>query len=137
MRWILTIILFSIYHVGYSQKEIEPSGLQKISYKPKVHVNGINQFQTIKFDTLLKYGLQVVLDDKSYKVVQFDIMYDCHSKSLIDFSIKRYFGDKVLPTDTYLQKRIIAGDIIDVFNTVIVKGTERYVMKEATLIIEK
>ncbi|MEP7373989.1 MAG: hypothetical protein ABI675_11405 [Chitinophagaceae bacterium] len=135
---VLLISFFQFTHIiALSQGQIDPSKLPVVHYKPKINVNGIKQQVAISFDTLMKYGLQVVLDDKSFKVVQFDIGYDCHSKAVFDFSVQRYSGDKVNPTDVYFKRRILAGDVIDIANTVIENNGYRYEMKTVSYSIVK
>jgi hypothetical protein len=119
------------------QNEIDISRITQITFSPQVYVNDSRQDVEISLNGLLKYGLQVVLDDKSFKVIQFEISYDCHSGAYFDFSQKKYKGDKVPPTDDYLRKRIWVGDVIVVYNVLIERGKERYIMKDKGYVIKK
>lgn len=116
-------------NTAFSQPLLDASKFSHLPYQPKVAVNGTTYHKTLSLDSLLMYGLQVVLADNGYRVLQFDIVFDCPSKALFDFSIQRYLGDRVSPSDEYLRKRIFIGDVIDVCNTVIGRGTEKLVMK--------
>jgi hypothetical protein len=135
-RFLIPIIIFLPFF-GIGQGKIEPAKLPLVPHSPHVAINGIHQRNAVNVRDLLKHGLQVVLDDNSFKVVQFDVIYDCHSRSLFDFSVKRYIGDKVEPGDDYLQKRVLAGDVIVIDNTIIEKNGIRFRMKDFGLIISK
>ena len=133
---LISIFAFLLCFVtAKGQVHIDTSKLPLVPYKPKVAINGIIQHQYISLDSLQKYGLQIVLDDQAYKAIQFDSGYDCHSKSLLDFSVIRYSGDKVAPTDLYLRNRILMGDLIDIIDTVIENRGYRCVMKSVSFII--
>jgi len=110
------------------QQVVDPSKLPFVLYKPSI--SGINSQNEISIVMVFEQGLKVILDDKTFKVVQFNVVYDCHSRSLFDFTAKRYLGDKVDAKDDFLRKRILAGDLMDIVNTVIEKGGVRYRMKE-------
>ncbi|MEI9908226.1 MAG: hypothetical protein WDO71_00245 [Bacteroidota bacterium] len=135
MKRFLITLLLSVPLVAFGQAEIDLTKLPLVAHKPHVAINGSHQRNVVSITELLKHGLQVVLDDNSFKVIQFDIIYDCHSRSLFDFSVKRYIGDKVDPGDDYLQKRVLAGDVITIDNTVIEKKGVKFKMKDFGLII--
>jgi hypothetical protein len=128
----ITLIPFTVL----GQKEIDLSRITQITFSPQVYVNNSRQDVEISLNELHKYGLQVVLDDKTFKVIQFEISYDCHSRAYFDFSEKKYKGDRVPPTDDYLRKRIWVGDVIVVYNVLIERGKERYIMKDKGYIIK-
>jgi hypothetical protein len=136
-RSFLVILLVLQQLSSYSQSQIDPSKLPRAPYIPRVHVNGVDQVGVIQIDSLLKYGLQVVVNEKSFKVVQFDVMYDCHSRAVFDFTERRYVGDKILPTEKGLRSLVIAGDNLDVYNVVIEKDGFNYLMKPAYYSIVK
>jgi hypothetical protein len=117
------------------QQVADPSKLPLVPYSPSIY--GINAQNEISISTVFAQGLKVILADKTFKVIQFDVLYDCHSRSMLDFDTKRYFGDKVDPKDEYLRKRILAGDAMDIFNTVIEKNGLQYRMKEFSFVVTK
>jgi hypothetical protein len=135
MKKILISILLLLPELVIGQEKADLSKLSLVPYEPHVVVNGTHHRHTVSINDLLKHGFQVVLDDNSFKVIQFDVVYDCHSRSLFDFSVKRYLGDKVDATDDYFQKRVLAGDIITIDNTVIEKKGVKFRMKGFGLII--
>lgn len=135
MRSLLFALITGINLAAASQNPVNISTIQKIPYRPQVHVNGIRQQERISIVELHRYGLKVIPDDTSFSVIQFDIVYDCHSRALFDFSVKRYYGNTLPSTDNYLQKRVWVGDVIDVVNVVIQRREERYVMKESSYFI--
>ena len=114
------------------QTKIDISKVPAIPYKPKVAINNFIQYKTLSLDSILKYGIEVVLDDKSYKVIQFAIIFDCHSKFLLDFSYKTYSGSTVSPIDPDFRKKNKVGDLIEIADTVIENGGQRYLMSWAT-----
>ena len=130
MKLIFIPLLLLVSFFAPGQSNIDPSKLPLVRYQPSIYVNGIDQRGTIRIKDVLEHGLQVVLGDKTFKVVQFDLVYDCHSRAVFDFSVKRYSGNRVDPKDDYLQKRILVGDVITIDNTVIEKNGERYRMKD-------
>lgn len=119
--------------IAAGQVEIDPSRLPLVHYKPSVY--GINSKNEIKINVLFMQGLKVILADKTFKVIQFDVVYDCHSRSLFDFDARRYLGDKIDGKDDYLRKRIPAEDVMDITNTVIEKDGVQYRMKEFSFIV--
>jgi len=119
--------------IAAGQVTIDPSKLPLVHYKPSV--DGINSKNEISIAVVFTQGLKVVLADKTFKVIQFDVVYDCHSRSIFDFDVRRYLGDKVDGKDEYLRKRILAGDLMDITNTVIEKDGVRYRMKEFSFIV--
>jgi hypothetical protein len=127
-KFLILFILVSCIAIG--QTKIDISKIPHIKYSPQVYVNGVRQGSSISIKELHKYGLEVVLDDKTFKIIQFGITYDCHSRAFFDFSFKIYSGNTVPPKDDYLQKRVWVGDVIDVANVVIERGQERYVMEQ-------
>jgi hypothetical protein len=128
--------LFLLSHlIAASQKQIDVSVLPKTPYSPSIQINGKPQTKTLSLEALRQYGLQIVLADKTFKVLQFDIVYDCHSRAFFDFTVKRYYGDRIDSTDTHLQTLIWVGDVIDITNVVIEKEKYRYVMKDIAYII--
>jgi hypothetical protein len=133
LKKLLVILLLTLQQIFASaQGQVDPSKCFKAPLIPRVHINDVDQVRVIKRDSLLKYGLQVVVEDKTFKVIQFDVMYDCHSRAVLDFTSRRYIGDKVLPTEKSLRGLVMAGDIIDVYNAIIEKDGYKYVMKTAT-----
>jgi hypothetical protein len=116
-----------------SGQEVDPAKLPLTSYKPSIE--GINAQSEISLTVVLTKGLKVILADKTFKVIQFDVIYDCHFGSIFDFSFKRYFGDKVDPKDEYLRNRVLADDVMDIINTVIEKNGVRYRMKDYSFIV--
>jgi hypothetical protein len=133
MRFILFIILIFSSIVVAGQETIDPSKLPLVPYKPGI--SGVDPQSQISIGILFTEGLKVILADQSFKVIQFDVVYDCHSRSLFDFSVKRYRGDKVDAKDEYFRKRVLAGDLMDIINTVIEKDGVRYRMKEFSFIV--
>ena len=132
------IILFVFVCLSISvsgQEFVDPSKLPLVPYKPSIY--GINSQNEISITIVFEQGLKVILADKTFKVVQFDLVYDCHSRAIFDFDVKRYRGDKVDPKDEFLRKRILAGDVMDIVNTIIEKNGVRYRMKEFSFIITK
>mgnify|MGYP001569791709 CR=1 FL=1 len=113
----------------FGQDKSNYSALPLVPYKPFININGIDQRIALSRTDLLKYGLKVVLADKSFKVKEFHIVYDCHSRAYFDFSVKRYIGDSVDTKDSYLQNRIWVGDIITFECVVIEKAGSLFVMK--------
>ncbi len=126
------IILFSVKIVA-GQAFIEPSKLPFVPYEPRI--SGVNWKNEVAKDFLFTNGLKVILADQSFKVIQFDVIYDCHSRSLMDFDFRRYRGDRVDPNDEYFQKRVLVGDLMDIVNTVIEKNGVRYRMKDFSFIV--
>jgi hypothetical protein len=130
MKCTLLFICMVMPFILLGQEKIDPSKLPLVRYTPRVYVNGSDQRGAISIKELLKHGLQIVLEDKSFKVVQFDVMYDCHSRALFDFSVKRYFGDRVDPKDDYLRQLVLIGDVISIDYTVIERQGVRFRMSE-------
>ncbi len=122
----ISLIFLSIIAIG--QQGIDPAKLPYVRYSPSI--SGINSQNEISINALFSQGIKVVLADASFKVIQFDVVYDCHSRSLFDFDVKRYQGDMVDGQDQYLRKRVLAGDGMEIANTVIEKNGVRYRMKE-------
>lgn len=119
----------------YSQTFINPETIPLTPHSPRIawlHTNN-----SILITELFSKGLKVVLADTSFKVIQFDVVFDCHSRSLTDFSVKRYSGDHIPASDDYLRRRVITGDVMDVINTVIEKRGVRFRMKEFTFQVIK
>lgn len=133
MKSILTcfVLLCILYAPAQEVKDLQK--LPVIPYGPRV--NGVDYQNRISIASIHKNGLRIGLADNSFRVVLFDVVYDCHSKSLTDFSMKRYLGDSVPPGDDYLQKRILAGDLIDIVNTVVEKQGICYLMKPFSFVV--
>ncbi len=131
---LLVIFLHSSLFV-WSQDIIDPTKLPLVNYNPTI--SGINSQNQISIDSLFSKGIKVILADRSFKVIQFDIVFDCHSRSLFDFSVKRYQGDKVDGRDEYLRKRVLAGDVLDISNTVIEKNGVRLRMKDFGFLVTR
>lgn len=128
MKLMTLILLTSLSIIVAGQAGVDPSKLPLVNYKPSIE--GINSKNEINIQTVFAQGIKVILADKTFKVIQFDVVYDCHSRSLFDFNIVRYMGDRVDGNDSYLRKRILSGDVMDIINTVIEKDGVRYRMKE-------
>lgn len=126
----LIIICMLMPLILLGQEKIDPSKLPRVRHTPRIYVNGSDLRGAVSIKELLKHGMQIILEDKSFRVVQFDVMYDCHSRALFDFSVKRYFGDRVDPKDDYLRQAVLIGDVISIENTVIEKQGVRYKMSE-------
>ena len=135
MKALFFILFITLLNSAVGQKFFDTKTLPFIPYKAKVAVNNVIQYKSLSLDSLLKYGLQVTLDDKSYNVIQFAIIYDCPSKSVLDFSVRTYLGDKVNGSDEYFRNRILVGDVIEISHTVIENRGYRVVMKDASYII--
>lgn len=103
----MRIILFAPILLSFlelsAQKDIDAYKLPQVNFAPQIYVNGVRQVDVISLKSFREYGMQVVLDDKSFKAIQFDFGFDCHSRSFFDFSWKRYYGDKVLPLDAKIK----------------------------------
>ena len=128
---LIPLVFLSLSAAG--QTLIDPSKLPLVPYKPSIF--GINSRNEVSIAVVFDKGIQVIIADKTFKVIQFDVVYDCHSRSIFDFSTKRYLGDKVDGKDEYLRKRILAGDLMDIVNTVIEKDGVRYRMKGFSFIV--
>jgi hypothetical protein len=116
-----------------AQEAIDPSRLPFIHHKPGI--SGVNSENHISIKVVFSQGLKVILADSSFKVIQFDVIYDCHSRSILDFDIKRYSGNKVDSEDEYLRKRVWSGDVMDIVNTVIEKNGIRYRMNGFSFLV--
>ena len=130
---LLTFVWLSMRAAG--QQFVDASKFPLVPYSPSIY--GVNARNEISISTIFAQGLKVILADKTFKVIQFEVLYDCHSRSMLDFDTKRYSGDKVDPKDEYLRKRILAGDGMEIFNTVIEKNGLKYRMKEFDFIVTK
>ena len=106
MRRNIFLLFIFLSASAAGQKAVDPSKLPLAPYKPSIF--GVNRENKISIDSVFSYGLRVIVADKIFKVIQFDVVYDCHSRSIFDFNVKRYLGDKVDPRDEYLRKRILA-----------------------------
>jgi len=115
------------------QEIVDPFKLPLVPHKPSIY--GVNIDNAISITAVFAHGIKVILADTTFKVIQFDVVYDCHSRSIFDFTTKRYLGNKVDGKDEYLRKRILAGDVMDIVNTVIEKKGVRYRMKEYSFIV--
>jgi hypothetical protein len=133
MKVKLLVFLLFVAIQGIGQDFIEPANLPLIPYKPSVL--GANFKNEITIAEVFNRGIKVVVADKTFKVIQFDVVYACHSGSLLDFDVKRYHGDKVEGTDVYLRKRILAGDAMDIVNTIIEKKGVRYRMNDFSFLV--
>jgi len=133
MKLKILIYLTFLSIVATGQTGIDPSKLPLVHYKP--NVEGISSKNEIGIQVVFRQGIKVILADKTFKVIQFDVVYDCHSRSIFDFDIRRYIGDRVDGRDDFLRKRILAGDVMDIANTVIEKDGIRYKMEEFSFIV--
>lgn len=115
------------------QPVIDPSKLPLVPFQPGIA--GIDPQNAIPINYLFSKGLTVILADETFRVVQFDLVYDCPSKTLFDFDVRRYQGNCVDAKDEYFRKRIVAGDVMDLVNTVIEKNGVRYRMKDRSFIV--
>ncbi len=117
---------------GYSQKHndrttVNCSGLRSLSAQAFLTLQGHTQHALIRKADLLKYDLQVCLNDSSLKIVGFGAGYDCHSRSLLDFFSRTYLGDSIKAGDPFI-KGIWTGDtfVIDCIN--VEKEGKRYLI---------
>ena len=134
MHKIKILAFFACLSIGAAgQKSIDPDKLPLVPYKPSIQ--GLYSQNQIRIANIFSQGLKVILADTTFKVIQFDVVYDCHSRSVFDFDVKRYYGNKVDPKDDYLRRRILAGDVMDIANTIIEKNGVRYRMKEFSFIV--
>ncbi len=133
MKFKILVVFIWLSMSAPGQEVIDPSKLPLVQYKPSIY--GINSQNEISISVVFAQGLQVILADKTFKVIQFDLIYDCHSRSIFDFDVRRYLGDKVDAKDEYLRKRILAGDVMDIANTIIEKNGVRYRMKEFSFVV--
>lgn len=131
LNLLAAFVLLSLSAAG--QEFVDPAKLPLVPYPPSIY--GLNSKKEISIKYIFSEGLKVVLSDKTFKVIQFDVVYDCHSRSMLDFDAKRYHGDKIDPTDKYFRKRILAGDAMDIVNTVIEKNGTQYRMAEFSFIV--
>lgn len=135
MKPLYFIALLFLSSAAFGQDFIDPAKVKHLPHKPGIA--GADSKSQISIQLLFKDGLKVVINDKSFKVVQFDLGYDCHSRSLVDFDTKRYKGDHVPGNDPYFRKRVLAGDVLIVANTIIERGNVRYRMDDyGALVLE-
>jgi hypothetical protein len=132
MRWLYLHIALLMSSLVFGQKA--RNDIAYIPYPARIQISGINQKTNLSKASLLNTGFKVILDDTTFKVTSFKITYDCHSRSLFDFSTVEYTGDKVRADDKYL-KAIWVGDVIDLLCVNITKDGKNYVMKETSFII--
>jgi hypothetical protein len=135
MKVYLILFFLSYCIIGFSQEGIDPTNLPKTSFVPLVQVNSKTQKVTIRKDDIIESGLVLLLEDKTFKVIQFDVVFDCPSKSILDFSVKRYLGDKIPANDTYFKRRGRIGDGITISNIVIEKDNYKLVMRELYFVL--
>ncbi|MDB5207315.1 MAG: hypothetical protein JWR72_2390, partial [Flavisolibacter sp.] len=65
MKVLVSLILLLNMNTAFSQTFLDVSKFPYIPYQPKVSVNGSTKYKTLSLDSLLQYGLQVVVDDKA------------------------------------------------------------------------
>lgn len=132
---LLPVFLVFLTIQGLSQDFINPAKVPYLPHSPGVVV--VSSENQLDLAFLFDKGLQVVVPDKSFKVIQFEVGYDCHSRSMFDFDSKLYKGDRVPGNDPFLRKRVIAGDLMIISNTIIEKNSRRYRLKEFAFVVVK
>ncbi len=136
MKHLQLIILFTFVSLlSPGQLLIDPAKLPLVNAAPSVA--GVDPKNTISIEYIFSHGLKVTMIDASFRVLQFDVVYDCHSGFLPDFDIRRYQGNKIEATDKYLRQRMLTGDVMDIINTVIEKNGVRYRMKPFAFVVTK
>lgn len=121
--------------LGSGQHRPNYTALPLVPYKPLIYVNGIDQRNILSRSNFLTHGLKVILQDKSFKIKEFTILYDCHSRSLFDFYPIRYIGDSVEAKDKYLQNLTRVGDNVTFQLIVIEKEGQLFIMKNLDCMI--
>jgi hypothetical protein len=110
MKFIFSFLSFLLWLNSNSQKTIKCEGFQKINNTALIKINGLTHKNEIQKDDLIRYDLEVELNDSSYKIIGFIASYDCHSRSLLfDVSVRTYLGNRIKGNDNFI-KHIWVGD---------------------------
>jgi hypothetical protein len=132
---VISLVLCVIHSQSQDCKEKETlvcTDSKPLPLKIAVVINGYSQRNTIKKSDILKYGVGITLGDPSYKFIGFKLVYDCHAKSVLDFSMKTYTGNKVAPNDQFIERMWVGDQLVfDCIN--VEKGGQKYLIHGVVL----
>jgi hypothetical protein len=132
MHLLFLFLALTVGLTGFSQKNknrqnVYCDGLRQSAIKGFLTINGKTQSEKTSRNGLIKYGLNIYLEDTSFKIIGFVASYDCHSRALFDFNEREYPGACIKAGDPFI-KDIWAGDlfVIDCIN--VEKNGKRYLI---------
>jgi hypothetical protein len=110
MKFLFAFLSIVLSLNSFSQKTIKCEGYQNLKKDALLKINGFVQKKYIRKADLIRYDLEVIVNDSSYKVIGFIASYDCHSRSLLfDVTERTYLGNRIKGNDSFI-KHIWVGD---------------------------
>jgi hypothetical protein len=130
---IATLILLIL--TGHSQGKKEKNtlvcnGPQKLGLTVFVSIDGINQIERMKKSDILKSGFIVSINDPSFKIIGFKVFYDpiYNYQTLFDLGEKDISGNKVMPTQSFIQG-VKVGGLLSVSCVNVEKNGKRFYLE--------
>lgn len=114
MKQLLGIALFLISIACTAQGKNTFDGLQTTRIPVKVVVNGKIRGDFISKGDLLKYDLHLQVEDPTFKLTGFTASFDCHSRLLVDISVREYKGNTIKAGDNFI-KQVWVGDDLELY----------------------